>query len=109
MKKENINRRQFVGGLAATLPLMTTFPQVVAAKTLGLGGAVAPSNRINLGFVGLGRHGRGVNLWNLAGFSDCYTRVLCDVDRGQIPLALETMKEVGAEAVSKKNITQDWR
>ncbi|MGK0240916.1 MAG: myo-inositol 2-dehydrogenase/D-chiro-inositol 1-dehydrogenase [Candidatus Pelagisphaera sp.] len=109
MKKKNLNRRQFVGGLAAAAPLVAAFPQVVAAKTLGLGGAVAPSNRINLGFVGLGKHGRGVNLWNLAGFSDCHTRALCDVDRRQFPLALETMKEVGAEAVSKKNITQDWR
>ncbi len=109
MKNENLNRRQFVGALTAAIPFVVGFPQVVAAKTLGRGGAVAPSNRISLGFIGLGKHGRSVNLWNLAGFSDCHVVALCDVDRRQFKLALETMKEVGAEAPPAKDITQNWR
>jgi predicted dehydrogenase len=76
-----VNRRQFVGGAAAAA---VGAPMVITGAAFG-GGVSAPSNRIGLGFIGLG--------WK--GFEGCWgsllqsfirepgTQVLavCDVDR----------------------------
>jgi predicted dehydrogenase len=50
-----ITRRSFlkIAGAAAAAPC------VVASSTLGLGGTVAPSNRIAMGFIGVGTQGGG--------------------------------------------------
>ncbi|WP_083904967.1 Gfo/Idh/MocA family protein [Rhodopirellula sp. SWK7] len=53
------NRRGFLGrslsaGLAAS---SIAIPRYVSASTLGLGGAVAPSDRITVGGIGIGRRG----------------------------------------------------
>ena len=82
--KKNINRRQFlkraagaaVGtiGFGLDLRAAATFPQgglspyIITSSALGKAGSVAPSNRITLGFVGLGQHGTRINLRN---FLDC--------------------------------------
>lgn len=53
----NVSRRAFLqtaGSFAATMAL----PVVVPAKALGLGGAVAPSERIVMGGIGIGPRGR---------------------------------------------------
>ena len=54
-----ITRRKFlkrgVGALGAAL----TMPYVVPASALGKGGSIAPSERITMGFIGVGGQGRG--------------------------------------------------
>lgn len=55
-----MKRRSFVRLLATATPALIAFPQIVRAETLGLGGGIAPSNRINLGLIGAGGQGMGV-------------------------------------------------
>ena len=55
MQKTMLSRRGFLAGALAA----TAGPMVVPARVLGRGGAVAPSERIAMGFVGLGGQGSG--------------------------------------------------
>jgi predicted dehydrogenase len=58
-RSRNISRRSFLkrAGLAATAAVAA--PMFVPASVLGRGGAKAPSERINMGFMGLGGQGSG--------------------------------------------------
>ena len=46
-------RRQVFKSVAATVA-SASFPLVVSSRALGLGGAVAPSEKISLGVIGIG-------------------------------------------------------
>lgn len=57
------------------------FPYIVPASALGADGNTAPSNRINMGCIGVGSQGTG----DMKGFlphKDCHVVAVCDVDRG---------------------------
>ena len=66
------NRRRFLGQSAAALGAFTIIP----ASVLGNNGAPAPSDRLNLAFIGIGGQGRA----NLNGLSNQNVVALCDVD-----------------------------
>ncbi|HOD94356.1 MAG TPA: Gfo/Idh/MocA family oxidoreductase [Candidatus Hydrogenedentes bacterium] len=55
MKKQHLSRRNFLGTACAAL----SAPLIVPARALGREGAVAPSERIAMGFIGLGGQGSG--------------------------------------------------
>jgi len=55
MKKTMLSRRGFLAGALAA----TAGPMVVPARVLGRSGSVAPSDRIAMGFIGLGGQGSG--------------------------------------------------
>ncbi len=55
MKKTTLSRRDFL----ATSLAASAFPSIVHASVLGKGGAVAPSERITMGFIGQGGQGSG--------------------------------------------------
>ncbi|MBP8912768.1 MAG: hypothetical protein KBI32_14815, partial [Phycisphaerae bacterium] len=48
-------RREFLKAAASTLAL----PYVIGGSALGAGGGVPPSERVNMGFIGLGGQGSG--------------------------------------------------
>ena len=71
------NRRNFIKTTAAAAIGM---PTLIPASALGKNGAVAPSNRIVVGGIGLGPRGRNV----LAGFfahKDCQFVAIADVQK----------------------------
>ncbi len=55
-------------------------PYLVPSSVLGKAGAVAPSERITLGFIGTGDHGRNVNIKNFLVNADAQAVAVCDVD-----------------------------
>jgi predicted dehydrogenase len=71
-------RRAFLKALAAG-GAAVAFPTIVRAKALGKDGAVAASDRIALGNIGVGGRGGFLLGWFLAD-SDVQVRVVCDVD-----------------------------
>jgi len=73
--KKSITRRGF---LARTAACAVAAPSVVSSTALGLAGAVAPSNRIAMGFIGLGGRGTG-GLGIFRGQPDVQVVALCDV------------------------------
>lgn len=81
--RRNATRRRFLGcalGAAAGVPLC---PFIVPARALGRGGAVAPSNRITVGMIGVGSHGTAVNLKGMLAQEDARVVIVCDVDRAR--------------------------
>ena len=71
----HVSRRQFLGG-AATL---AAAPLLVPAAALGQEKKPAPSERLTLGFIGLGIQNRG-HLGHFLGQKDVQVLAVCDVD-----------------------------
>jgi myo-inositol 2-dehydrogenase/D-chiro-inositol 1-dehydrogenase len=86
-KTHTINRRQFLKGsaVAATGFLV---PTIVPASAFG---ADAPSNRIAIGFVGVGRMGMG-DLRELLGHKEAQIVAVCDVDSNRTKSAQKTVE-----------------
>ncbi|MBI4626579.1 MAG: hypothetical protein HY736_25595 [Verrucomicrobia bacterium] len=59
------SRRSFLKLLTASSTVIV-FPSIVRAQTLGLGGGIAPRNRVAIGSLGVGLQGTGLlnNLFN---------------------------------------------
>ncbi|MHC4575629.1 MAG: Gfo/Idh/MocA family protein, partial [Planctomycetota bacterium] len=87
MTKKVITRRSFLKRTAGVTAGVVGFPYFVPASALGKAGAVAPSNRITLGMIGVGGHGRNTNLKGFLGQPDAHVLAVCDVDPKQIDKA----------------------
>lgn len=70
-----ISRRDFVAGAAATLAL----PLIVPGSVLGDAKRDKPSERLTLGFIGMGTMNRG-HLGHFLGQKDVQVLAVCDVD-----------------------------
>ena len=74
------SRRQFLkGSAAAGAALALSAPTIIPASALGANGAAAPSERLTLGFIGMGTQMRG-HLNRLTGRRDTQVLAVCDVD-----------------------------
>jgi len=62
--RNQVTRREFIKRTTAITAGAVAFPMIVPSSALGLGDSVAPSNRINMGCIGVGSQGTG----NLRGF-----------------------------------------
>ncbi|NQU25519.1 MAG: Gfo/Idh/MocA family oxidoreductase [Candidatus Nealsonbacteria bacterium] len=71
------NRRQFLKTTAAGFAAV---PLVVPSSVFGQDGSVAPSERISLGFIGVGMMGQGHERGFL-GYEEAQVTAVCDVDR----------------------------
>ena len=94
---KQISRRDFVKRAGAALG----FPFLIPSSALGLDGAVAPSNRITMGFIGVGGQGGGHLLggaWTYipGGYSarpDVQVLAVCDVRRERREHATQRVNE----------------
>ncbi len=75
-RRWHFTRRGFLKKAAG----VAAFPYIAPSSALGKAGSVAPSNRITIGFIGVGGHGRAVNLTNFLGNADAQAVAVCDVD-----------------------------
>ena len=95
-----INRRSFIKSTAAAAAGVVGCPYIVPASVFG---ATAPSNRIVMGFIGVGGRGTG-NLKNLIGYGDCQGVAVCDVvDSHKERARNEVNKKYGNKLVSTQN------
>ena len=74
--QQRISRRQFVHRSAAAIAM----PAIVPASALGLNGKRPPSERINIGMIGVGFQARG-HLNFLLRHPDSQVLAVCEVDR----------------------------
>jgi hypothetical protein len=77
-----ISRRTFIGRAAAVAGAFSA-PAIIPASALGADGHTAPSNRITVGQIGLGRMGVG-HLRHLAHHASVEILALCEVDRTRL-------------------------
>ena len=99
-----MKRRSFLKLLASSAAA-SSFPSIVRAETLGLNGGTAPSNRITMGFIGIGSQG-GLHLKNRLGNDLIQVVALCDVDGELLKKAQATVKNAGK---SEAFATKDFR
>lgn len=76
-----MNRRDFLKKTVAASAAAIGFPYIIPSSALGKAGAVAPSNRITMGCIGLGGQGT-FNMLAFAAQKDVQILALCDVNHG---------------------------
>ena len=101
-------RRQFLRRAAAVGGVAAAAPYLITSAALGAAGAVPASERIAVGFIGVGGHGIGRNLRMFLGQSDAQPVALCDVDPRQIDNALKVVRQKRGEDFTCQT-TGDWR
>jgi myo-inositol 2-dehydrogenase/D-chiro-inositol 1-dehydrogenase len=82
-----VSRRQFLKG-SAVAAAGVLVPTILPASVFG---ANAPSNRITIGFVGVGRMGSG-DMRELLGFKEVHIIAVCDVDSNRVRNAQKTVE-----------------
>ncbi len=78
----NFNRRQFVKSSIAGAIGLISLPSVVPASVIPGNNRIMPSDRINLGFIGVGSMGSG-HLKSFLGYDDVRVVAVCDVKKIQ--------------------------
>ena len=86
-KTNMVTRRQFLKGSAVAAAGFLV-PTIVPASVFG---ADAPSNRITIGFVGVGRMGSG-DMRELLGFKEVQIIAVCDLDSKRVRNAQKTVE-----------------
>ena len=88
-----ISRRGFLKRTTYVAGASVAFPYIVPSSALGKAGAVAASERITIGFIGVGGHGRGVNLKNFLGNADAQAVAVCDVETRHMKIARDMVNK----------------
>lgn len=83
----DVRRRHFLRAGAAAAAACAGVPTIIPSSVLGRDGAVAPSEKITVGFIGTGSHGTGWNLRYYLDQPDARVLAVCDVDRGRMAKA----------------------
>ena len=89
-------RRDFLKQTGATLLAGSSFAQIVHAAVLGKNGFTPPSERITVGFIGVGKMGKG----HVGSFLEDKTVqivAICDVERGRRESQVKRVEEHYAE------------
>lgn len=95
-----ITRRRLLKRSVAAASVAFSVPMIVPAATLGKGGAVAPSERILMGAIGVGGRGSHDLKW-LLGQGDIRMAAICDVQKSR--------REFGKTTVDKHYGNTDCR
>ncbi|MBE7500853.1 MAG: Gfo/Idh/MocA family oxidoreductase [Verrucomicrobiales bacterium] len=90
----SLNRRRFLQSTAATAGLLS-IPAWIPSSARGAEGSVPPSQRINVGLIGVGAMGRG-HLRRLAGDPGFQLLAVCDPDRVRREAAQSTTEQMYA-------------
>ena len=89
MKQCRISRREFITKATGAA---LAFPTILPASVLGRDGKVAPSERINMGMLGVGARGLG-NTRNFLGLDDVRIGAICDVNQTHLSRASQAISE----------------
>ncbi len=80
-EKKRISRRGFLGRVTAAAAGAMAAPMIAPSSVLGSAGQAPPSERITIGFIGVGQHGVNRNLNRFLPEPDAQAVAVCDVDR----------------------------
>ncbi|UCC96435.1 MAG: Gfo/Idh/MocA family oxidoreductase [Phycisphaerales bacterium] len=87
-----MNRRQFLSGLCDKALAAASLPCVVRSSAWGANGAVPPSERVAMGFIGVGSMGGG-HLRTFLGYDDVRVVAVCDLRKMFRQKALERVRQ----------------
>lgn len=92
MANKKQNRRDFLKKSSTAVLGLVVVPQIIPASAFGKNGAVAPSDRIVMGGIGLGGMGRG-DMGNFLKNAGVQYVAVCDTDKAQRDKALVKVSE----------------
>lgn len=95
------SRRRFLGATAAAVGAAFAAPTIIPASARGADGTEAPSNRIGIGMIGLGRQSLAHNLPVFVRAKDAQVVALCDVDRWRLELGADNAAIVNSAKANK--------
>lgn len=107
MTTSRMNRRTFLGRGAGIAGTVLAVPSVIPSTALGRDGAVAPSEKITVGFIGTGSHGVHRNLRTYLRQSDAQVLSVCDVDGSRMKEAKQEVDKTYKN--SDCETTRDFR
>jgi predicted dehydrogenase len=90
MSRVDLSRRRFLRNAAGVSVAAVGFPYIVSSSALGASGAVAASERIVMGCIGVGSQGTG-NMQGFLGKKDAQVVAVCDVDKSHLSRAKSTV------------------
>lgn len=90
-----MERRKFIHQTALSAMALTIVPRFV----LGGKGYVAPSDRINLGYIGTGKQSQGLMNY-INGPKETLIKAACDVDSRKLAHAIELAKKINEQKVA---------
>ncbi|MBE3098431.1 MAG: Gfo/Idh/MocA family oxidoreductase [Planctomycetes bacterium] len=85
-------------GMMKTAAAALAAPYIVPASARGAEGKPAPSRRVSIGMIGVGRQGTLANLRTFLSYDDVHIPVVCDVDAWR----MENARKMVDDAYSKK-------
>ena len=101
MTGRRTSRRAFLKTTGAAALGAVAFPYIIPARALGKNGAVAPSNRITLGFIGVGKQGRESHVNAFRGSGDVQILAMCDVETGRLAQAKGMVEDAYARQADR--------
>jgi len=90
---DRISRRGFLKNSTGFAGAAIVFPYIVPSLAMGKADNVAASERITIGFIGVGGHGRAVNLKNFLGNADAQAVAVCDVETSHMNIARDMVNK----------------
>ncbi|HEX4796745.1 MAG TPA: Gfo/Idh/MocA family oxidoreductase [Humisphaera sp.] len=99
--RRSITRRSFVKGAA----LAVAAPTIISARALGGGGVAAPSERLTLGFIGIGKQGSG-HVTNLSSRANIEVLAVSDIHTGRRARAKKQVTDIYAAAERKSSVDE---
>src|SRR5271156_5219717 len=96
-KNDNQSRREFLKKVAGTAAI-AGFPAIVPSSVFGQN---APSNRINIGAIGVGRISRAHDLPGIWQHDSARIMAVCDLDSKRVELGKQLINAHYAEASGK--------
>jgi predicted dehydrogenase len=87
-----MNRRQFLKSVCGTSLGIAGFPYIVPSSILGVNGTVPPSEKVVMGFIGVGSMGGG-HLRSFLGYEDVQVAAVCDLREIFRQKALERIRQ----------------
>ena len=101
MSRRPISRREFVRRSAAGAALAVAAPTIISSSALGNDTVAAPSERLTLGFIGIGKQASG-HLSHLTGKTETQTLAVCDIHALRRETAFNTVEKKYTEMERKK-------
>ena len=102
IKSNQISRRSFLDistkGILATTAIVSGFPTIVPASVFGKN---APSNRINIGAIGLGRISRGHDMPGVWKYDNAQIMAVCDLDSNRVAAGKQLVNEYYTKKTGK--------
>lgn len=113
MKSQSMNRRRFLRRTGGALAAAVAFPNLIPASALGRDGAIAPSERITMGFIGVGGQGSGHlfgGAWTYVaggylGRKEVQVLAVCDVWQNRRDRATKRVNDHYGEIYGENNYT----